>query len=237
MRDYQLMKDLRSIVVRLVVVSFSVAALLGIAALLGADVLGETGARVLGTTCVVGVESIAVLCYLAVGGTRRQMLGVAGGLISLVPFGIMLWLIWAGEFDLDITLRVFGVGLTTAASLAQACLLAAVADQPRPRVKPLLTATFAAMVVLAVMIVIPIVSASDPGDWYWRVLGIVAILDVLGTILVIALQKFSGASSTSVPEPSVITTAAESRLADAAHKRGTTPSALLDELLDRLPEV
>ena len=60
------MKGFRRIVVILVIGSFSVAALLGIIALLGGGELGETEGKVLLTTVIVGVESIAVLCYLAV---------------------------------------------------------------------------------------------------------------------------------------------------------------------------
>lgn len=231
------MRDLRSVVVKVVVVSFSLAALLGIATLLGADALGETGGKVLGTTFVVGVESLAVLCYLAVAGTRRAPLGVAGGVISLVPFALALWFIWVDDLDGDVLWRTFGVGVTLAASLAQACLLSAVTERPRPRVRALLAATFAAIAVLAVMIVVPIVLEPDVGDWYWRILGIVAILDVLGTVLVIALQKFTGSTPPApVDDASRLSPATASRLGEAAHRRGTTPSALVEELLDGLPD-
>lgn len=228
------MKNLRSLVVRLVVVSFSLAALLGIITLLAADALGDTGSRVLFTTFVVGVESLAVLCYLAVAGTRRSLMGVAGGAISLVPFAIVLWIIWSETFESDWVWRTFGISLTLAASLAQACLLAAVADKPRPRVSPMLTATFAAIVVLAAMIIYPISTQAEPSGWYWRILGIVAILDVLGTILVIALQKFAGTDNTRHHGSPMLSAATEARLVEAARLRGTTPAALLDELLDDL---
>ena len=91
------MKDLRRLVVTLVIGSFSVAALLGIIALLGGGELGETEGRVLLTTVIVGVESIAVLCYLAVAGKRSALVGLAGGVVSLVPFSLALWLTWGGE--------------------------------------------------------------------------------------------------------------------------------------------
>lgn len=231
------MKDLRAIVVKIVVVSFSLAALLGIATLLGADALGETGGKVLGTTFVVGVESLAVLCYLAVADSRRAALGVVGGVISLVPFALSLWITWVEEMSGDVLWRTVGVGITLAASLAQACLLSAVAERPRPRVSALLAATFAAIAVLAVMIAVPIVAEPDVGDWYWRLLGIVAILDVLGTVLVIAMQKFTGADHGATAEPALLSVATESRLVDAAQRRRTTPSELVDELLERLPDL
>lgn len=239
------MRDLRAVVVKVVIVSFSLAALLGIATLLTGDALGETSDKVLGTTFVVGVESLAVLCYLAVAGTRRAYLGIVGGVISLVPFGLTVWIIWVDDIWWSDTLfRVLGIGLTLAASLAQASLLAAVADRPRPRVRGLLAVTFVAITALAALISYPIVTEAELGEWYFRTVGIVAILDVLGTILVIALQKFtaprpaaprSAEAAASMPRDRVLLPPdTEARLVEAARRRGTTPGLLLDDLLDDL---
>ena len=89
------MKDMRKFVVRLVIGSFSIAAILGIVALLGGGDFGDTQGRVLLTTVIVGVESIAVLCYLAVTGRPTAIVGIVGGIVSLVPFGLALWMTWA----------------------------------------------------------------------------------------------------------------------------------------------
>lgn len=233
------MRDLRAVVVKVVIVSFSLAALLGIATLLTGDALGETADKVLGTTFAVGVESLAVLCYLAVAGTRRAYLGIVGGLISLVPFGLAVWIIWVDDIWSDSLFRILVIGLTLAASLAQASLLAAVAGRPRPRVRGLLVATFVAITVLAALIIYPIITEADPGEWYYRMVGIVAILDVLGTILVIALQKFTTARPAEAAAPGshdalLLPPGTETRLAEAARRRGTTPALLLDDLLDDL---
>ena len=59
---------IRRWIVRLTIGSFSVAALMGIVALLGGGEFGETEGRILLTTLLVGVVSIAVLCYLATAG-------------------------------------------------------------------------------------------------------------------------------------------------------------------------
>ncbi len=79
-------RQVRKVVVRLTIGSFSVAALLGIAALLAGGRFGETEARILLTTLLVGVVSIAVLCFLATAGKRFQLVGVAGGVTVLVPW-------------------------------------------------------------------------------------------------------------------------------------------------------
>lgn len=226
---------LRTLVVRLVVASFSITALLGIVALLGGGDLGGVPGQVLLTTLVVGVESVAVLCYLAVAGTRRAGVGVLGGVASLVPFVIALVLVWGWWGDGGIPLRAFFVGLTLAASLAQACLLLGLAADPRGRVRTLLPITLALVALVALMIVGPILSESSPGGSYWRLFGVAAILDVLGTVLVIVLQRFSGSpppATSPGPPADLLPPATAERLRAVAAERGTTPAALVEELLD-----
>jgi hypothetical protein len=221
------MKDLRRVVVTLVIGSFSVAALLGIIALLGGGELGETEGRVLLTTVIVGVESIAVLCYLAVAASRAALVGLAGGLISLVPFSLALWLTWGGS-EPDRIWDIFGVSVTLAATLAHACLLLAL---DRGRLRLLLTGTLAAMAVVAAMICNAIVNGENLGDLYWRTFGVVAILDVLGTVVFAALGIFSRRAKPD-GEPNLMTPALESRVLDAARSRGVPPAQLISDALD-----
>lgn len=238
MRHDRPMKDLRSLMVKVVVASFTITALFGIATLLFGGSLDGTAGQVLGTTGVVGIEAVAILCYLAVADTRRSWVGIAGGVVSLVPFGIVLWAIWMPETGLDFPWRVFGVGLTIAASLAQVCLLLAATQRPRPVASRLLGATLVAVAVVAVMIIVPIVGELNTGDVYWRLFGVVAILDVLGTIVTIVLARFvttpSGEAGRAGPEAlPALEPVAHERLVLEAQRRGVSPSALVLELLDR----
>lgn len=225
------MKDLRTLVVRLVIGSFGVAALFGVVALLGGGSFGETEARILLTTVIVGVESTAVLCYLAVAGGPWARLGALGGVASLVTFGVALALTWGVDGGDGAIVRVFGVSLTIAATLAQACLLLGLTRGRRA----LLAATLVAATVVAAMIIGPILDAGGDGDGYWRAFGVVAILDALGTIVLVALRVFDRDQPVADPsrEP-LLTTAVESRLVDAASARGTSASELLSRLLDDL---
>ena len=223
------MKDFRRSVVVLVIGSFSVAALLGIIALLGGGELGETEGRVLLTTVIVGVESIAVLCYLAVAGHRMSFVGLIGGLVSMIPFGIALWLTWGGaELDSDALWDAFGVGVTIAATLAHACLLLAL---DRGRLRLLLIGTLVAMAIVAGMICNAILNGENLGDLYWRTFGVVAILDVLGTVVFAALGIFSRRAQAD-GEPDLMTPALESRVIDAAQSRGVSPAQLISDALD-----
>jgi len=222
------MKDFRRLVITLVIGSFSIAALLGIIALLGGGELGETEGKVLLTTVIVGVESIAVLCYLAVSGRPTAIVGWVGALASLVPFGIALALTWGG-YDGDTPVwDVFGVSLTIAATLAHACLLLAL---DRGRLRLLLAATLVAMAIVAAMISNAIVNGEDLDDLYWRTFGVVAILDVLGTVVFAALGIFSRRAKAD-GEPDLMTPALESRVLDAARSRGVSPAQLITDALD-----
>jgi hypothetical protein len=184
-------------IVRITILSFSVAALMGVVALLSGGEFGEPEAKVLLTTLLVGVASVAVLCYLATAGQRFQPVGVAGGATVLVPFVTGLVMIW-GNVDEDVPLwlaRTFGVGAIAAATLAQASLLLAIGWQGRPLVRRLLTGTLIFAIALAGL-TSALVLGTEPGGSYFRLLGVVAILDVLGTVVVAALARF-GAEPTS----------------------------------------
>ncbi len=222
------MKNLRGVVTKLVIASFSIAAALGIIALLGGGSFGDTEARILLTTIIIGVESVAVLCYLSVADRPSWLVGVVGGTVSMVPFGMALWLTWADLGDAENLWEAFGSGVTIAASLAQVCLLLALVA--RPRIGPALIATFVSITVVAAMIVVAILDGSGLGDTYWRVFGVVAILDVLGTVVLAALAGFGRGRAEG--EPALMSPAVESRVIDAAASRGMTPSELISRALD-----
>ncbi len=230
----------RRIVLALVIGSFSLAALMGIAVLLAGAAFGETEGRVLLTTVVVGVESVAVLCYLAVAGRPTAFVGALGALVSLVPFGLALWLTWGGS-EPDEAWRTFGITVTIAASIAQACLLLVIAD--RPRLRPWVVATLVAVTIVAGMIIAVIVDGAELDGTFWRMFGVIAILDVLGTLVLGALGAFGRKESVASPAagppppaaaPSPLSAPVQARLTDVAHRRGVHPDRIVTDALDAL---
>ena len=192
---------IRTAIVRLTIVSFSAAALLGVVALLGGGAFGETEGRILLSTLVIGVVSVAVLCYLATAGTPYQPVGIAGGAVVLVPLVTVLVMIWA-YFDTDppeIIAKAFGVGAILAATLAQASLLLVMAEHRRPAVRRLLAGTLVMATALAGLLS-ALVVGLDPRGGYLRVVGVVAILDVLGTVVVAALTRFGAQPQPAQPD-------------------------------------
>jgi len=91
------------------------------------------------------------------------------------------------------------------------------------------------------MVIGPILNEAFPEEGgYWRLLGVLAILDVLGTIVLMAVGALGRRQSTPVPTTvvgpaaGVLDREVLERLVAAAQERGTTPSDLVMAALDSL---
>lgn len=181
----------RRLAAALTICSFAVAALIGIVALLGGGHFGDSEARVLGTTLIVGCTSVCMLCYLATSGTRWASVGATGGVTVILPAATSLLLLWSESAEgSEAVWRSYGVGVVAAATLAQICLLLALAGE-REALAVVLWPTVVLAVVAALVASGMILGDEGPGDT-WRLLGVVGILDVLGTVVTIAVAKFGG---------------------------------------------
>ncbi|MET3962912.1 F0F1-type ATP synthase assembly protein I [Marmoricola sp. OAE513] len=226
----------RRVAATLTIGSFSIAALMGILALLGAGGFGEREGKVLLTTLVVGAASVCVLCYLATAGTRWAPVGVVGGVVALLPTITALVLVWS-DWSADKfgeLVQPFGVGVDLSLTLAQICLLLALAGA-RKNLALVLWGTIAMAALNAVLVSGLIVEAID-GD-VWQLLGIVAILDVLGTLVVIALAKFSGGGGAEVvgaddPLRPTLTAAQSAAIRERAAATGRSADEVVAEAVD-----
>lgn len=171
-----------------IIVSLAVAALLGIIALLSGD-FGETQARILGTTLTVAAFGTTALCHLAVVARPVRVVGYIGIAASAVAALCALVLIWA-ELDWTVTdplIKGLFVSGIAAASLAQTNLLLLLSGRAHRIIRVALGATLASIGIVAIMIILPILTDGEvPGERFdetwWRIFGVVAILDALGTI-------------------------------------------------------
>jgi F0F1-type ATP synthase assembly protein I len=226
----------RRIAATLTIGSFSVAALMGIIALLGGGDFGENEARVLLTTLIVGCTSICSLCYLATAGTRWGAVGALGGVVVVLPAVTALVLVWSDwGVDSDGLSEAFGIGVVLALTLAQVSLLLALAGDGR--LGAVLWPTIAIATLLAVLISGMILGELDVDD-LWRLMGVLGILDVLGTLVTIALAKFGGRQDRRMPasagRTSVTLTVDQSRaLDDLARRVGRSRDELIADAVAR----
>jgi hypothetical protein len=225
--------DLRRAVLAVTISSFTIAALMGIAALLGAGGFGETSIRVLLTTVVVGCASVVTLCCLVVVGGRFQPVGVVGVLLAVATAGLGLLMVWSGSDDLIENLyETFGVAITASLTVAQICLLLGLAGARRS-LAPLMWSTVVLAVVVASM-VSALITGYDPAADFLRTLGVVAILDVFGTLITIAVGVF-GRDSRSMTI--TLTPGIAARLQAQSADTGRAVRDLVDEALVRYYDV
>lgn len=182
-------RGLRRAAIVVVILSLLLAGALGIVALLSGQ-FGETQGRILLTTLAVAAFGLTALCHLAIASQRFRIvgyIGIAASVAALVPALVLIW----SWFDLSETtdewFRALGVLTILAVTLAQTNLLLRFASATRAVVRVGLIITLAAAAIVAVMLWLPILTDGDiPGSNtdYWRLFGVIAIIDVIGTIAV-----------------------------------------------------
>jgi hypothetical protein len=190
------LRSARRIAIIAIIVSLSLTALVGIITLLGGE-FGEVQGRVLLTTLLMAGFSITVLCHLAVVGRALQAVGFVGAGVStvaLVAGLVLIWLPWDFDTDLGTAWKVFGIFGVLAVSFAHANLLLLLGQRRNPTVRVLLYLTVGFVAVVALMLCLPIGTEGeipgDDGELYWRLFGVVGILDVLGSIVLPITGRF-----------------------------------------------
>lgn len=179
-----------------IIVSFSIAAIVGIIALLSGD-FGDTQGKIILTTLLMGASSITALCHLAIADRAMRIVGFVGlaaSALALITGLVLIWRDWYDAFSED-WLKVFATAGVLAVSFAHANLLLLLAGRRRLLIRIGLMVTLVMIAAVAIMIILPIVSEGEiPGydneEWYWRLFGVVGILDVLGTVVVPVLAIF-----------------------------------------------
>ena len=224
-----------------VIVSLSIAALLGIVTLFTGE-FGDVQAKILLTTLLVAAFAITALCHLAVVGRSLRIVGyvgIAASALALVLGLILIWVSWDNWSDVfSYVAQGLGVLSIVAASLAQANLLLLLAARRQRVIRIGLYVTLGAIALLALLLSLTIITEGDipgsDGDLYWRFIGVIAILDVLGTIVLPVLGRVyrEGTAAVTVRLEG---DAAASLLAQAS-ARGVTPALVVEDLLSRVEE-
>lgn len=222
-----------------IIVSFSLAAIVGIIALLSGD-FGETQGRIVLTTLLLGATSITALCHLAIADRAMRIVGFVGlaaSSVTLITGLVLVWRDWDSP-GLEDWLKPFATAGILAVSFAHANLLLLLAGRRRLVIRIGLMVTLVMITAVAIMIILPILSEGDiPGvaneEWYWRLFGVFGILDVLGTVVVPVLGIFMKDAPAVAVADAMGADAATGQLATADHLTLSLPADLARSLEQR----
>ena len=222
-----------------IVVSFSLAALVGIIALLSGD-FGETQGRIILTTLVMGATSITALCHLAIADRAMRVVGFVGlaaSGLALVTGLVLIWRDWNSP-GFDVWFKVFATAGVLAVSFAHANLILLLAGRRRRVIRIGVIVTLVMIAAVATMIILPIVSdgqipSYENEEWYSRLFGVVGILDALGTVVVPVLAIFLKDAPAVAVVDAAIRDAAPAAPATAAPLSLTLPADLATALEQR----
>jgi hypothetical protein len=235
-------KGARRVAIIAIVASLSITALVGIAVLLtGTD--DDALDKVLVTALVLAAFSVTSLCHLAVVGRAPQIVGFVGivGIVaSVCAFVAAEVLIWADNLSSDANQnwsRTLGVLTVLALSLAHANLLLLLESRKRLIVRVGLKVTLTLIALVAIGIWIPILDngtfPDSNSEWYWRVFGVVAILDALGTIVLPVTGAVLRDQPRRIDHQLALPADLVERLELLAAKQNSTSDAVAIDILER----
>jgi len=187
-RDMAGKLSLKRAFLRTLMVTLVASALFGIYAFLFGD-FGETEIKILLTTLSISYFSVTSLsCAVALEKGKGSILAPVGLAAGILGFLVFVPGIWAEWWDSEAFSKSMAILAIFAFSFAQGCLLALV---PLKRsIHWAFWATVTAIFVLATFISGMIVFEADH-EWFFRIAGVLGILDGCGSLLIPLLYKVS----------------------------------------------
>jgi hypothetical protein len=204
----------RPIMLRVVIGSLVVAAAVAIVSIATAN-FGETSWRLIATAVLFTAFALFSWYDADVSSKRSTPFALVSFAVSIYLFVAGMAKIWAPErvaadpyvYEPWSAFDGFGgwlvVALIARVALLHVHLVLATGARLRYPVMAVVTSlTLVLVATLGVLLTLPFLFTSlDPGEPYWRVVGVVAVLDALGTVLVpLGYQLFAGPSGP-VPVP------------------------------------
>jgi hypothetical protein len=239
------LKGMRRATVIAIIVAFALSALIGIYALLTGQI-NETVSRILGTTAIIGLVSVSILCHLAIVGRAIRVVGfvgIAASLVACVAALVMLWTTWGDSWDAQ---AVWGKALLLSALLAgflaQANLLLLLSTRRNRVIRITLQTTL--IIISLVYLGVALITLTDghiAEGWqegYSRMIGVFAILDALGTVLspvlgLVLKSKEPAGSTETVKLLVTVSAEAGARLRQAAEKAHVSVEVLASNILEK----
>lgn len=169
------------------IASLGVSALIGIVVFLFGD-FGDTEFKLLATTLSIGGYGLTGLCCSVIFERRRfTLLAASGMIVSVLGFLFTLAVIWRA-IGFQESWRTLLIFVILAVSVAHTCLLLLI-EAENALVNYSLWATVLVIGIVSVMLIVLVFDAPEVDELYFRLLGVFAILDVLGTIVTPVLNR------------------------------------------------
>ena len=174
---------------RTFIIALTISALIGIVIFLVGE-FGETEIKILGTALAIGGFSITALgCSTVHDIVRFRPLSIIGMLISVFGFLFTVSAIWVlFESDHKWVAQAVFTFIILSVSTAHISLLLQIRAKTSD-IKYTLTATIIFISIVAIMLIKATINDFEDSDLYFRLLGVFAILDVLGTIATPILNR------------------------------------------------
>lgn len=179
---------LKALFLGTLILALIVSGLIGISIFLVGD-FDSTQLKLLATTAGVGAFSLLGLASVTGRSTRwlrpLPYLGIASSAAALALIILLIWDLWDTDgTGKEILFKVLACLVVVAVSVAHLSLLAAV-QQTTYLLRWCQRGTLLVIVAVATLLIVGIVTQPDfDRELYLRLLGVLVILDVLGTIFV-----------------------------------------------------
>ncbi len=181
--ESEVVSGFKKIFLLLMIISFSISALMGIIVFIIGD-FGELEGQILITTASFGLYTLAGLCCsILYDKNRNRLVSAAGMIVSFVSFIFTTMFIWeVFGYEVDLAWRVLLTAVISSFTFAHACLILLIV--PRIAYVALIQkATLLLIALVAFMLLYLVYADGTDSALYFRFIGIMAILDVLGTIV------------------------------------------------------
>lgn len=171
------------------VIALSISALIGIFIFLVGD-FGETETQLLLTTLTIGGFSLSGLCSATIQNKNNlKYFSNIGMIVSVIGFLLTIGLIW--ELDgFSSTWQGMIIFTILSVAIAHASLLLKI--NPKPNyIKYSLIGTIVFITLVAIMLIKSTLTEFNESEFYFRLLGVFSILNVLGTIATPILNRIT----------------------------------------------
>jgi hypothetical protein len=141
--------------------------------------------KILFSTLDIGACSLAGLCCSTVLGSRYKWFGILGIIIAALCMGDMLYTIW--RFNSEDNFNVLLTLVILAATCSHISLMLLTKTDTSLTGYVLLVTVF--FIALVGFMLLRLIWQNDQNEFFYRLLGVFGILDVLGTIITPILGK------------------------------------------------